>query len=117
MTLEAGRYYIGCELMTLPGGDTSITREGSKETPKHYNLRRKAQILCHSYQVNNVMILKKKFKNLLLADKWISKDFEDMKMSKPVKMGVPPLILRILKTLPLTWPNLTLDLKHLILSL
>ena len=70
------------------GEDTSITREASKEAPKHYNLRRNARIQCYPYQVNNMLILTKKFKNLSLEDMWISKHFEDMKKSKPMKMGV-----------------------------
>ena len=73
------------------GGDTSIAREASKEAKKHYNLRSNARIRCHPYEVNNMLILMKKFKNLSLEDIYISKDFEDMKRSKPVKMRVPPL--------------------------
>ena len=73
------------------GGDTSITREASKEATKHYNLRINARIWCHPYEINNMMILMKKFKNLSLEDIYISNDFEDMKSSKPKKMGVPPL--------------------------
>ena len=38
-----------------------------------------------------MLILMKKLKNLSLEEMWISKDFEDMKRSKPMKMGVPPL--------------------------
>ena len=38
-----------------------------------------------------MLILTKKFKNLSLEDMWISKDFEDIKRSKHMKMGVPPL--------------------------
>ena len=77
--------------MRLSGGDTSITREASKEATKHYNLRRNARIWCHPYEVNNILILINKFKNLSLEDIYISKDFEDMKRSKPMKMGVSPL--------------------------
>ena len=73
------------------GGDISITREASKEAPKHYNLRRNATIRCHPYHVSNMLILMKKFKNLSLEHMWISKDFEDMKRSTPMKMGVSPL--------------------------
>ena len=94
-----------------------MTREPSKEAPKQYNLRRNARIQSHSYQVNNMLILIKKFKNLSLEDMYISKGLEDMKRSKPMKMGCQPLILGVLKTLPLTWPNPTLYLKPLILSL
>ena len=73
------------------GGDISIARETFKEATKHYNLRRNARIQCHPSEVNYMMILTKKFKNLSLEDIYISKDFEDMKRSKPMKMGVPPL--------------------------
>ena len=73
------------------GGDTSITREAPKEATKHYNLRTNARIRCHPYEVNNMVILTKKFKTLSLEDIFISKDFEDMKRSKPMKMGVPSL--------------------------
>ena len=73
------------------GGDTSITREAPKEATKHYNLKRNARIRCHPYEVNNMLILKKKFKTLSLEDISISKDFEDMKRSKPMKMWVPSL--------------------------
>ena len=55
------------------------------------NSRRNARIRCHPYKVNNMLILTKKFKNISLEDISISKDFEDMKRSKPMKMGVPPL--------------------------
>ena len=48
-------------------------------------------IHSHLYQVNKVLILTKKFKNISLEDMYISKDFEDMKRSKPMKMGVPSL--------------------------
>ena len=72
------------------GGDTSITREAPKEASKHYNLRRNARIRCHPYEVNNMLILTKKFKTLLLEDISISKDFEDMKRSRPMKMGAIP---------------------------
>ena len=75
----------------VTGGDTSIPREASKEATKHYNLRRNARIWCHPYEVNNMLILMKKFKNLSLEDIYISKDFEDMKRSKPMKMRAPPL--------------------------
>ena len=75
----------------MRGGDTSITREASNEATKDYNLRINARIRCHLYEVNNMMILTKKFKNLSLEDIYISNDFEDMKSSKPMKMGVPPL--------------------------
>ena len=71
------------------GGDTSITREAPKEATKNYNLRRNVRIRCHPYEVNNMLILTKKFKNLSLEDISISKDFEDMKRSKPMKMRVP----------------------------
>ena len=98
------------------GGDTSITRKASKEPTKHYKLRTNAWIPCHPYEVNNMLILTKKFKSLPLEDIYISKDLEDMKRSKPMKMWCHPLILRILKILPLTWPNPTLDLKPLILN-
>ena len=37
---------------------------------------------------NNMLILMKKFKTLLLEDISISKDFEYMKRSKPMKTGV-----------------------------
>ena len=73
------------------GGDTSITIEASKKAPKQYNLRRNASIRSHPYQVNNMLILTKKFKNLSLEDMHISKDFEDMKRSKPMKMWLLPL--------------------------
>ena len=73
------------------GGDTPIIREASKEATKHYNLRRNERIRCHSYEVNNMLIMMKKFKNLSVEDIYISKDFEDMKRSKPMKMEVPPL--------------------------
>ena len=73
------------------GGDTSIPREASKEAKRHYNLRRNARIRCHPSAVNNMLILTKKFRNLSLEDIYISKDFEDMKRSKPMNMGVPPL--------------------------
>ena len=73
------------------GGDTSIAREAPKEATKHYNLRRNARIQCHPYKVNNMLILSKKFKTLSLEDISISKNFEDMNRSKPMKMGVPPL--------------------------
>ena len=76
---------------TTNGGDTSITREASKEATRHYNLTRNARIRCHLYEVNNMLILKKKFKNLSLEDIYISKDFEDMKRSMSMKMGLPPL--------------------------
>ena len=35
-----------------------------------------------------MLILTKKFKNLSLEDMYTSKDIEDMKRSKPMKMGV-----------------------------
>ena len=73
------------------GGGTSITREASKESPKKYYLRRNERIWSHPYQVNNMLILKNKFKSLSWEDMYISKDFEDMKSRKPMKMGVPPL--------------------------
>ena len=73
------------------GGDTSIKREAPKEATKHYNLRRNARIRYHPYEVNNMLILTKKFKTLSLEDISISKDFEDMKRSKTMKMGVPSL--------------------------
>ena len=73
------------------GGDTSITKEAPKDTTKHYNLRKNARIRCHPYEVNNMLSLTKKFKTLSLEDISISKDFEDMKRSKPMKMGVPSL--------------------------
>ena len=73
------------------GGDTLITREASKEAPKQYNLRRNARIQIHPYQVNNMLILTKKFKNLSFEDMYISKDFEVMKRSKPMKMRALPL--------------------------
>ena len=38
-----------------------------------------------------MLILTKKFKNISLEDIYLSKDFEDMKRSKPMKMGVPSL--------------------------
>ena len=75
----------------LSGGDTSITREAPKEATKQYNLRRNARIRCHPYEVNNMLILTKKFKTLSLEDISISKNFEDMKRSKPMKMGVSSL--------------------------
>ena len=100
----------------LNGGDTSIPRKASKEATKHYNFKRNARIQCHPYDVNNMLIITKKFKNLSLEDIYTSKDFEDMKRSKHMKMGGHPLILRILKILSLTWPNPTLDLKPLIFS-
>ena len=75
-----------------PVGDTSIPREASKDATKHHNLRRNARIRCHPYEVNNMLILKKKFKNLSLEEIYISKDFEDMKRSKPMKIGVLDLI-------------------------
>ena len=74
-----------------PSKDTSVTREAPQEETKHYNLRRNARIRCHPYEVNNMMILTKKFKNISLEDIYISKDFEDMKRSKPMKIEVPPL--------------------------
>ena len=36
-----------------------------------------------------MLILTKKFKNISLEDMYISKDFEDMKSSKPTKIGMP----------------------------
>ena len=51
-------------------------KEASKEAPRQYNLRRNARIWSYSYQVNNMPVLTKKFKNLLLEDVYISKDFE-----------------------------------------
>ena len=88
-----------CDLITIfigrksneSGGATSITIEVPKETTKHYNLRRNARIQCHPYEVNNMLILTKKFKTLSLEDISISKDFEDMKRSKPMKTWVPSL--------------------------
>ena len=77
-------------MSTNSAGDTLITREAPKESTKHYNLRRNIRIRCHPYEVNNMLILTKKFKTLSLEDISISKDFEDMKRSKPMKMGVPP---------------------------
>ena len=71
-------------------GDTSITREAPKEATKHYNLRRNARIWCHPYEVNNMLILKKKFKTLSLEDISISKDFEDEE-EQAHEDGVPPL--------------------------
>ena len=65
-----------------------MTREPYKEAPKQYNLRRNSRVWSHPYQVNNMLILTKKFKNLSLEDMYTSKDFEDMKRSKPMKMGV-----------------------------
>ena len=73
------------------GGDTSIKREAPKETTKHYNLRRNSRIRCHPYEVNNMLILTKKFKTLSLEDISTSKEFEDKKRSKPMKMGMPSL--------------------------
>ena len=84
-------YLEDLALNKYSGGVTSITREASKEAPKHYILRRNARIRCHPYQVNNLLILTNKFKNLSLEDSYISKDFEDMKRSKPMKMEVSPL--------------------------
>ena len=60
------------------GGDTSTTKEASKEAPTQYNLRRNAKIRSNLYQINNMMILTKKFNNPSLEDVYISKDFEDM---------------------------------------
>ena len=60
------------KVMRDNGGDTSIPREASKEATKHYNLRRNARIWCHPYELNNMMILTKKFKNLSLEDIYIS---------------------------------------------
>ena len=65
-----------------------MKREPSKEATKQNNLRRNARILSHPYQVNNMLILTKKFKNLSFEDIYISKGLEDMKRSKPIKMGV-----------------------------
>ena len=65
-----------------------MTREPSKEVPKQKTLRKNARIRSHPYQVNNMLILAKKFKNLSLEDMHISKNFEDKKRSKPMKMGV-----------------------------
>ena len=73
------------------GRDTLIIREASKEAPKQYNLRGNARIWSHPYKVNNMLISTKKLKNISLKDVYISKDFENMKRSKPMKMGVPPL--------------------------
>ena len=75
-----------CKVQHGSGGDTSITREASKEAPKYYNLSRNARILCHPYQVKNMLILTKKFKNLSLEDMHMSKDFEDMKRSNPTSL-------------------------------
>ena len=77
--------------MGVSGGDTSITREAPKVATKHYNLRGNGRIRCHTYEVKNMLILMMKFKTLLLEEISTSKDFEDMKRSKPMKMGVPPL--------------------------
>ena len=51
------------EIKKEGGGDTSITKETSKEAPKQYN-QRNERIRSHLYQVNNMLIMTKKFKNL-----------------------------------------------------
>ena len=73
---------------TSIGGDTSTTKEASKEAPRKYKLRRNTMIRSHPYQVNNMLILTMKFNNLL-EDMYKFTNFEDIKMSKPMKMGVP----------------------------
>ena len=75
----------------LFGGDTSTTKEASKEAPRQYKLRKEAMIISHPYQVNNVLILTIKINNIPLEDMYISKDFENKKQSKPIKKGLPPL--------------------------
>ena len=52
-------------------------------------IRRSARIISHLYQVDNMMILTKKINNISLEDMYISKDLEDIKMSKPMKMFKP----------------------------
>ena len=64
------------DLEGLAGGDSSITREASKEAAKRYNLRRNTRIQSHPYQVNNMLIFTKKFNNLSLEDMYISKSLK-----------------------------------------
>ena len=54
---------------------------------------------------------------LKLKDKYVSKDFEEIKRSKLMKMGDPSLKSLNLDKTSLTWTNLMLDLKPLVLSL
>ena len=86
-------YFVFCNSVLIIefGGNTSATKQASKGAPRQYSLRRNASIRSHSYQVNNILILTKKFNNVSLEDIYIPRYFEEMMMSKPINMGVSPL--------------------------
>ena len=77
-------------------GDTSITREAPKEATKHYNLRRNARIRCHPYEVNNMLILTKKFKTLSLEDISIAKVMENYFRNMNTRVLSEPILLLLL---------------------
>ena len=50
--------------------------------------QKNATIRSHPYQVKNILILTKNIDNLSLDNMYISKDFEELNKSKPMKIGM-----------------------------